>query len=176
MKTPLITVEEMKEFIGITSNLNTQKDLDPHIIGAQDLELRNFCGESFYLAIEDDLLSSPSLVEFEDLWNGSRYQYGGKDYQHDGLKAVLIWHSYARHLAHVGIKSTPSGMMNKLNQYSEKASDQSINRLIKEARSMATAHENRVKCFLERNKSDYPLYDCGKKSGFRSGMKIKRIN
>ena len=176
MNTPLITVDEIKVFKGISSNLNQAKDLIPHILEAQEFDLRPFIGESFYLAIEDDLLTSPALVEYSDLWNGSRYTHGGNEYEHKGLKAILIYHAYARFIAQGGIQSTPSGMVNKINPYSEKADPAAINRMVKQARSAASAHEDRVRCFLDRFSSSYPLWECTRGRVYKNGMKIKRIN
>lgn len=175
--TELISLSDIQEFKGLSSNIKTAKELTPHVLEAQEFDLRPFMGESFYLAFMDDFEASPSLgtPAFEELFNGKRYTYNGEQFEFQGLKAVLAYHSNARYLTTAGMTSTPTGFVNKTNQYSERISDKATLRLIEQSRAGAMVHQNRVKEFLNRFSSLYPLYKCGGGSKYRNGMKAKKI-
>ena len=173
--TLLIGLTDFQDHKGITSNVNTFKDLEPHILEAQEFDLRPMLGESFYISLLDDFEASPSLNDYEDLFNGERYTYNGNQYEHGGIKAVLVYHAYARYIGGSQVQSTPTGFVKKTTQYSESASDKTIARMISQARSGGQAHWDRVKCYLERNSKDYPLFKCGNKTRYKGGIKLKRI-
>ena len=172
---PLITKTDIQEFKMISDNVSSIKQLSPFIIEAQEFDLRPFMGESFFIDFMDDATASPQFTKYEDLWNGVQYTYSGHKYEHQGIKAILIYHSYARYLPHASVKSTPHGMVHKQNQYSERVSDKTIARMLAQARSGAEEHERRVRLFLQRNRSDYPLYKCPRGKKYRAGMKINKI-
>jgi hypothetical protein len=173
--TPLITLTDIRSIKSISLNLNQDKELVPNIIEAQEYDLRPILGDNFFLDLVDDLTASPSLVLYSDLWNGSEYTYGGERYKHEGIKTVLAYHAYARYLSGANIQSTATGFVHKTNQYSERVDDKSISRLIAQARSAAQVSESRVREFLNRNSSDYPLWKGVKTKGYSSGMKIRSI-
>jgi len=175
IQTQLITLDDIKQIKGISSNLNQVKDLDPHIIEAQEFDLRVFMGEDFYLALIDDFTASPSLAVYSDLWNGVKYEYNNKTYQHFGLKTVLAYYAYARYLGRANVKETPYGLMHKKSDHSERVSERTITRYVDQAQSAATSHEKRVHCFLAAFSADYPLYECGGGHKFKGGKKSKRI-
>lgn len=174
MTTPLINVQDIQAFKGITSNLKLQKDLDPHILEAQEFDLRPFVGESFYLEIVAQFPTLPS--PFDDLWNGVKYTYQGDEYQHEGLRAVLVYHSYARYVSEGNIHSTPAGFVKKTNNFSESVGEKTISRLISQARAGATAHESRVLDYLIRNKTLFPDFKCpGTKNKHKAGVKFRNV-
>lgn len=171
----LITFEDIRDRIGIPLNTNQAKDLNPKILDAQDFDLRPFLGEQLYLDLIEDFSNSPSLVKYNDLFNGSTYTYNGKKYQHDGVKAILVYHSYARYSGRNSIKDTPFGFTQKKNEHSDHASEKAIARIVAEERSKAQAHEDRVRMFLHYNREDYPLYNCHNTKRRSTGVRIKRI-
>jgi hypothetical protein len=173
----MININDIKLYKSISSNINTIKELDPFILEAQDFDLRAFMGESFYLDFIDDFFASPSLAKYSDLWNGQEYEYGGYRYKHEGLKAILIHHSYARFLSHANITSTPYGIVSKTNQYSEKADEKTMSRLIQQARSSASVFEERVEKYLNWHSSDFSLWRNCKTSEnkYKSGVKFRQV-
>jgi hypothetical protein len=173
----MININDIKLYKSISININTIKELDPFILEAQDFDLRAFMGESFYLDFIDDFFASPSLVKYSDLWNGQEYEHGGYRYKHEGLKAILIHHSYARFLSHANITSTPYGIVSKTNQYSEKADEKTMSRLIQQARSSASVFEERVEKYLNWYSSDFPLWRKlkGQEQKYRSGVKFRQV-
>lgn len=174
-ETLLIGLTDIQDFKGISSNVNSFKELEPHVLEAQEFDLKKIIGESFYIDLMDDFEASPSLDKYYDLFHGKRYTYEGKNYEHAGIRAVLCYHSYARYIPEAQTQSTATGFVKKTNQYSEPASDKSITRKAQQARSGAQAHWDKVKCFIERHSKDYPLFNCGRGARYKSGVKIKRI-
>lgn len=174
---PLINLNDIRSIKSISLNLNSEKELNPHILEAQKFDLRPFLKDDFYLSIVEDLEASPSLTEYADLWNGCVYTYGSEKFIMSGLKAILCYHSYARYLPHSDIQSTATGFVRKSNQYSEKIEDKTISRLIAQARSAATVMEGEVLDYLNRNSSLYPKWKGNQKnkSSYSSGMKIRSI-
>jgi hypothetical protein len=173
----MININDIKLYKSISSNINTIKELDPFILEAQDFDLRAFMSESFYLDFIDDFFASPSLAKYSDLWNGQEYEYGGYRYKHEGLKAILIHHSYARFLSHANVTSTPYGIVSKTNQYSEKADEKTMSRLIQQARSSASVFEERVEKYLNWHSSDFSLWRNCKTSEnkYKSGVKFRQV-
>lgn len=172
---PVITVTDIKKYKGITSNLNVEKDLIPHIIEAQEFDIVPMLGQSFWLDIYDDYFSSPSLQKYSDLFNGCRYTVNGETFENPGLEAVIVYHAYARYVAKGNSISTPFGMVQKQNQYSEPLSEKAIQRISEQSRSGAMVYQNRVLRYLNEKSSDYPLFKCSNAKKYRAGIKIKRI-
>lgn len=173
METQLITLSDIRDFKGISLNIAQEKELNPLILEAQDFDLRAFLGDSFYIALVEDFEASPSLSVYSELWNGKKYTFNNLEYKFEGLRAVLIYHSYARFVSMNGITSTPTGFVTKTTQYSEKAD---VSRLITQARSGATVHEERTRLFLDRHSSDFPLWRyAGRTTNFKNGVKMRQV-
>lgn len=173
--TELITISDIKAIKGIADNVNTVKDLAPHILEAQLFDLRPFIGDEFYLSLVDDFNSSPSLADYSDLFNGVRYTYGGNSYEQYGIKTVLAYYTYARYLAQGGVKDTPSGLMLKNSTHSSHVSDKTITRLVAQATSAAKAHEDMITDYLSRNAASYPLWKCSAPRQSAAGLKFRSI-
>lgn len=173
----LIQLSDVATFKGLSMNINKEKEFNPHVIEAQEFDLRPFMGESFYLEFMDEFDGSPSLGEqkWQNLFNGCRYTYNGKQYEHQGIKAVLVYHSVARYRSEANSIDTPHGIVTKQTPYSDPVSNATVTRLVQQARAGATAHQERVDCFLRRFPLLYPNYDCGKVKKYVGGLRIKRI-
>jgi hypothetical protein len=170
-----ITVSDIQELKPISSNVSELKALKPFILEAQEFELRPFLGEEFYIAFKDDFDASPSLSTYEDLFNGVTYTYSGKQYQHEGLKAMLIYYAYARYLSNSQSHSTAFGMVQKVNENSQPISEKTLTRLVSQAVAGAKVYEQRVKDYLIRNSATYTLYECVNKNYRSGGLRITSI-
>lgn len=175
MATYLITLSDIQTLKPISANVNETKALKPFILEAQEFDLRPFLGDAFYLALIDDFNASPSLSTYSDLFNGVTYTYGSDTYQHDGLKAMLIYYAYARYLNNSQSTVTPNGVVSKLNDNSEKISDRALSRLVNQATSGAKVYENRVYDYLTRKSSTYPLWECYKSNKRTGGFRLGSI-
>lgn len=166
----LITVEQISPFKSITHNLNSVKVLDPHIVAAQDLDLRAFLGTELYLDLLDDFEQSPSLSVYSDLYNGSTYQYQNRTYDQPGIVAILAHFTYARYVQTSNIQSTKSGLVQKTNsEDSQPLTEKAISNIVQQAKSTAIVYQERVKLFLDRNSTDYPLWHVGEDFKRRRG-------
>jgi hypothetical protein len=133
-------------------------------------------GDSFFLALVDDFTDSPSLGDFSDLFNGNRYTHNGDEYENPGVKRLLVQYAYARYVAANGSTSTAFGMVQKTHNYSTASESKTIGAIAAKARSGATAYEDRIKMYLDRNSADYPLWKCThKKRTVGGGFKISAI-
>lgn len=175
MDTILLTVEDIKLFKGISSNLNEAKDLFPFIKEAQTFDLCTFMGRSFYLKLLEEFEGSPSLPNYSDLFNGSIYDRGDEKDFHEGLKAVLVYHSWARFLVNDGIQSTPSGFVIKQTQYSAPVDPIRLSKMIAQARSGALQYEQMVESFLNLKSDEYPLFKKVSSSRKKGSIKIRKI-
>jgi len=156
--TKLITLSDIQVHRSISQNVNLVKQLNPSILEAQEFYLRPFLGDEFYLALVADSLNS--FVVYGDLWNGSTYTCGGKQYINDGLKIMLVYYAYGTYLNNAQDIITPNGIVTKNNNDSTPTEASSVSRLYGQSISAAKFYEVRVAEYLSREKENYPLYDC----------------
>lgn len=168
----LITLEQIRQFKGITLNLNTAKQLDPYIQEAEEFDIRPFLGEQLYIDFLEDFESSPSLQNtyYADLYNGSTYTYQGDKYKHEGLIAVMAYRVWARFVNYQNVNSTKYGIVKKTNDFSEPASDKTISRIVGQAQSGAVMYQERVKLYLDHHSDNIPKWKCSNK---RKGGSIR---
>jgi hypothetical protein len=170
--TPLITINDIRARKSISLNVNEVAQLTPQILEAQDFDLRPFMGDEFYF----DLVNN--LENYEQLWNGCTYTFGGRQYTHEGLKTFLIYASYARYVTNASTIATATGLVSKNNIHSEPVTDKTIARITEQSRSGSQVYLNRVTDFLNRNRADYPLWrvtGCERETPYRAGIKIRQI-
>lgn len=165
----LITVTQIAQYKQMTVNINAEKLVNPYIMEAQEFDLRPMLGDEFYLAFIDDFVASPSLQEYEAVYSGSTYTYQGKTYKHEGIVPILAYFAYARYAKEHKEISTGSGFRVKRNDSSDLASDVSISGKVSQARSGGVVYQERLKLFLDRNASDYPLWESCNSSNRRKG-------
>jgi hypothetical protein len=176
--TPLITINDIRARKSISLNVNEAAQLTPQILEAQDFDLRPFMGDEFYFDLVDDITSSPSLQVYNDLWNGCTYTYGSRQYTHEGLKAFLVYATYARYVTNASTIATATGLVGKNNLHSEPVTDKTIARITEQTRSGSQVYLNRVTDFLNRNRNEYPLWratGCERETPYRTGIKIRQI-
>ena len=170
--TKLISLTDIQELKGISSNVNIVKQLNPFIIEAQEMELRPFLGDEFYLAL---LADAPTFANYGDLFNGVDYTYNGHQYRNDGIKPMLIYYAYARYLNNAQAIITPNGVVSKNFNDSTPTSDKNVAKLVNQAFSGGKIYENRVLDYLVRNSEDYPLYKCINSTKRTGGLRISSI-
>ncbi len=119
-----------------------------------------FLGQELFEALKDDYEASPSLAtqKYYDLYHGSTYAVNGRNYTHQGIKAVLAYFTYARYVAASGLQSTKYGLVQKENEFSSPASSAAVARIIAQAKSGAIVYQERVRLFLNEKKSTYELW------------------
>jgi hypothetical protein len=111
---PLITRNDIARYRQISKTSNGDK-LNEMILDAQLLDLIPLLGEKLFSA----LTTSPE--NYDLLLNGGIYEHDGVSYSCYGLKMVLSYFTYARHIMFSFVVSTPVSVVEKLNQDSRPA-------------------------------------------------------
>ena len=141
----LVIYSDFAAYREISVNVDSAKRIDPYVVEAQELDLRPFLGDVFY----QEILSSPST--YATLLDGGTYAYGDYNYTFKGLKAALVYLSYARFVNNDDVKSTPAGLKRKITNESEFLSEKTLARIVANAREIAAAYLDQCKTFLCRN-------------------------
>lgn len=173
--TNLITITDITDFKPLSINTDVTKKLNTFIGEAQEFDLRPLLGDALYIALVNDFIASPSLTQYNDIFNSKTYVHDDITYQHDGLRAVLVYFSYARYLAHVNTNQTAFGAVIKLTPDSQPIDFKTLARMISQNLSGAKAYETRVFDFIRRNPEDYPLYKCSVPNKRTGGLRITAI-
>lgn len=177
MALKLITLEDIVEFKPLSINMNVAKGLDSYIIEAQEFDIRDVLGDPLYLAMLGDapLFANPI---YDKLFKGCDYVFEGLNYQQSGVKASLIYFTYARYLVNANQTPTAFGMVQKKNDYSDPISDKQLAIKIQQAKSGAMAYQNKYVEYLNRFSNDYPLWktDCKSNRIQKTSTKIKAIS
>ena len=108
--TKLITLANIQAVKSISLNINESKQLNPYILEAQNFDLRELLGDTFYLDLIADFIALPSLTKYSLLFNGGEYTYQNEKYYVDGIKQFLVYSTYARYVVNSGVISTATGI------------------------------------------------------------------
>lgn len=175
--TALITYADIQARNEISVNLDATKKIAPYIQEAQQFDLKSLLGDEFYVALLKDFEASPSLQTYYDLWNGHEWTFAGHTYRHSGLKAVLIYFTYARYLASANSEVTAFGIVSKKTEQSEPISEKVLLRRIDDARTGARAYYDDVEKYMCHFPDDFQLWlqSCApkKKRGIITGVSSK---
>lgn len=167
---PLITRNDIAEYRQITENVHATKVINQHIVDAEFMDLQKLLGSELY----NDLKCNYTSTEYATLLNGGTYTYLGTTYTNVGLKVVLVHYAYGRYILQGSQTDTPFGYVEKLNDTSQQVSLEGKKTMSKMNQQIAFNYWENVKQFLDRNSTDYPLWDsnCMKRSG---GFRISKI-
>lgn len=103
----LITRNDIAKYRQVSKTPNDDK-LNEMILDAQILDLQPLLGESLY----NKILANPA--DHEELLTGGVYEVDGIDYTNYGLKMVLAYFAYARHIMFSSVTDTPYSVVEKL--------------------------------------------------------------
>lgn len=157
----IITITDIQEFKPLSKNTDTDKKVKPFVQEAQEFDLRPFMGDEFYLELIYQVQNSFPNSNYQDLFEGHTWTKNGRTYENPGLRAVLVYYSYARYLNKANTNSTAFGMVVKENPDSSPITDRTIDRLVGQSMNGAKAYLNRVEDFIKCNSELFPEYDCG---------------
>lgn len=132
---------------------------------AQTEEVINLLGSDFFF----DILANPESTQNQLLLNGGSYDYEGKNYNHFGLKAVIVYYGYSRYVLNGSRKDTPFGLVQKENQNSSNVNQEEKKDVYKKNQINAFKIWQNVELFLNRKESDFPLWQnrCRTQKTFR---------
>lgn len=135
------------------SNYNTG-NLEQHISDAQFVDVQKLMGIDFF----NDLLRNDTQAIYQTLLNGGDYTYNNKTYTNVGLKSVIVFYAYSRYLMFGSNVQTPFGLVQKQGNNSQEISFAEKKTMSKMNEQTAYNYWENVRLFIERNKTDYPLW------------------
>lgn len=171
----LITKTDFGAFRDVSLNID-DKRVDPYIAEAQEFDIKPVLGPAFYL---DFINNFPDGGKYDDLFNGK--DYTDKSLQllvsFKGVKAALVYYSYARLLLNQDMHVTASGLVEKDNQYAKNVEGARVQRQVTAARLAAGAHEKDYISFLNNDPALYPIWlkECQLITGSKAGINISRV-
>ena len=168
----IISSDTIKEYRELADTISDIKAIDPFILEAQNIELRDFLGDALFnvlIANQDDGGIYQTLIDGED------YTYNTHTVTYDGLKPLLCYIACARMLSQHGIKITRFGVVRKHSDESEHADDGSVARFITKLRATAKVYEGRAKQYLDTKRLVYTLWGASESSEMRSSIKVTMI-
>ena len=143
---PLITRNDIAKYRQISKSPNDAK-LNEMILDAQMLDLQPLLGESLY----NKILASPD--EYNELLEEGSYEYEDISYTNYGLKMVLVYFAYARHIMFSSVVDTAYSVVEKLNDNSRPADVGSKKTIYSLNREAAFQVWENVKHYLIRAKN-----------------------
>lgn len=179
METLLITKADFTAYRNLTVNMDDSKRLEPFILEAQRLDLSTMLGKRLYfdmikylasynavIAAQTDLLPyQPTSDEiwFQKLLNGTSYNYSWPDQSittkiYAGLKPVLVYLSFARFVRSDNVRSTQSGFVKKMVDFSVQISDKEIQAVASRAEADANAFFTATEDFMADNADYFKKY------------------
>lgn len=165
----LINRTDIHEYRNISKSV-LDNVLNPHILDAQFNDVQKILGANFF----NDLIRNYTSTAYQALLNAGTYTYSGTTYTNVGLKAVIVHYAYSRYARFGSNTDTPFGLVVKQSNDSEQSSAADKKAIYTENRGLAFNYWENVKAFLDRNASDYPLYENNCTPTY-SGLKIRTI-
>lgn len=142
--------------IGVDEN-----EFNKFIEEAQKFDLKPLvCEEFFY-----DLLENKDTQPWKKLIDGGDYDYNSRTYYHEGISGVLAYFAYARFFLEGNNTSTSFGIVQKTTPHSTPVELAERKNTYYDKKKNANDLFEDVKKFIERNKADYPSWECGSSCG-----------
>lgn len=174
----LITINDIIELKPMSVNIDVTKKLNFCISEAQKYDVMPFLGDTLYLLMEADFTEPNTFAtaKYEQLFNGSDYQYSNRTFRHEGIKAMLIYYAYARYVQNSNVNHTAFGLVEKTPDHSTGVSKETLLRQISGATALAEAAKSKVELFLRYKIIDYPEWVYAQQqTKAPSGVKLNAI-
>lgn len=150
----LITINDLRSIRAI--KYEEEGDIDNKILEAQELDLKDMLGVEFYYQV----LTTPG--NYTDFLEGCDYTYNRSTINWAGLKKMLCYYALARVYSNKNLVDTESGLMKKINEFSEGASRLETAELAGEMRSIGEHYQTECTRFLcEQTEEKYSKW-CGR--------------
>lgn len=173
----IISLIDFEAYRNISENLGDER-IDPFIAEAQEFDIKPALGSALYYAFVEGLAASPQTQIYLDLLDGKTYLDTGlnANISFKGVKAALVYYSYARLLMNNDLHTTAFGIVQKKNDYSESLDEKRIMRAVTQAQNSAKAYQNDFISFLDNEYLTYPLWSKKIESTTnKSSINISRI-
>ncbi|MFA7362102.1 MAG: hypothetical protein WC139_13800 [Candidatus Kapaibacterium sp.] len=131
---------------------NRINDFDKLAEEVQLVDLQPLMGFDFF----QDIIQKPNTTWNKKLLDGGTYTYNSIDYVYSGLKFVLSYFLYARHIGQSNEFNTFSGMTEKIMTDSRTADLGIIKNRQNSVRKIANTHWEDCAKFIQANISEFP--------------------
>lgn len=168
--TALITLADIQALESISENIDFDTKVRPHIFDAQEFDVRPLVGEELWI----DIIENPA--NYTEVLDEFTYTHQGHKYQHPGLKKVIVMYAVSRYKAVLPETDTAYGLVMKNNEHSTHVSDKRIARAEAKAKAGAEIYWSRVRDFLCRKSSDFPLWKGAKTKLTGNGLRFKKAS
>lgn len=148
--TLLWTIAEQQAIKAISKN--RVSDFDKLAEEVQLVDLQPLMGFDFY----QDIIQNPTTIWNAKLLDGGTFTYGGRDYIYSGLKYVLAYFLYARHIGQSNEMDTFSGLVEKNLDDSSRADLGIIKNRQNSIRKIANSHWADCEKFIIANITEFP--------------------
>lgn len=131
-----------------------ETEFNKFILQAQQFDLKKIIPERFFY----DLLKNRADANYQNVINETQYTYEDGDYEHAGVKGVLIHFTYGLYIFKSNIQDTSFGHVVKTNGQSDPVDYKERRDWYYEHKAQANQIWEDVKRFIERNINDYPVW------------------
>ena len=144
MQTPLINIMDLQKLVGLSVNVPEDK-INPHILSAQNWQLKDIMGKDCMVALQDRYASNTLSTEDEGL-----LVY---------VTPFLVYHAYSKYIRASTMISTGSGIIQMTGDNMGQATSGEKNLMAQEYENNAEAYTGYIADYLEENKAYYTCYD-----------------
>lgn len=158
-ETYLINEDDFTRFKLLSANIG-QEVINQAILDAQWLDLRPWMSDAFFFDFisKFDDSGDAQFANYQNLLNGSTYTRDGNTVRHKGLIPVVVYFSYGRLLAEVGLSVSKSGVHRKDTAESSRIDGVEMRKHEQEAKAKAMSYLNSAEVFLDEEIDKYPLF------------------
>jgi len=154
----LINISDVREYRQLDSKFN-QVRFDAYVKDVQRKNLRGLLGEKLYLAFMND---ERTTGIYKELLDGKEYLYQGDTYRYYGLKPLLSYWFLAVSCREGDVFHSTHGAISLVNNPQQNfESAKQKNELAAQFMETAQVYANDCITFLNRNSSNYPLWESG---------------
>ncbi len=151
----IITPKEFATFKDVGKKIDVPK-LNNCIDAAQNVDLYDKLGAFLF-----NLIENKDHEDYQDLLNGSSFEYSGKMYYHQGIKSVLSEYIYARLMYQINVNVTPFGAVGKNYDDSTPTDRNLLKDLAKQSQIDAGHKFDLVDKYLKSEASLFSTYSTG---------------
>jgi len=131
------------------------------VLEAQQFDVKNWLGDALLNELCVQAVPNTFTALNLTLLNGGSYVYNECTYLFQGLRAAIIYYSFARYTNYMAYNYTAAGIVIKESDYSTPVGDKITQRLETDSRLKADAIRDEVVQYLCRFHDDYPLWANG---------------
>jgi len=160
-ETYLINEDDFTRFKLLSKDIG-QERINQAILDAQWLDLRPWMSDAFFFDFisKFDDSGDAQFANYQNLLNGSTYTRDGNTVKvkHKGLIPVIVYFSYGRLLAEVGLSVSKAGVHRKDTAESSPIDGVEMRKHEQEAKAKAMSYLNSAQVFLDTEIAKYPLF------------------